>query len=107
MYMLKPWKVLSDDNRRQIMLLLKKKDMIPSQIAERLSSAQPAVSTSLRILKNSNLITEQKQRKYRYYSGNRKTTSQLVQFFADMCDDKLKPLKEYLENNKNKDKRRK
>jgi len=96
-----PWKALSDDNRRQIMLLLKKKDMIPSQIAEKLRFALPAVSTNLRILKDSDLITEKKQGKYRYYSLNKKTTSQLVRFFDDMYDDKLKALKEYLENNNN------
>ena len=29
-----PWKAISDDSRREILLLLKKKDMIPSEIAE-------------------------------------------------------------------------
>lgn len=97
-----PWKALSDDNRRQIMLLLKNKDMIPTQIADELSLTLPAVSTNLRILKESNLITENKQGKNRYYSLNRKTTSELVRFFDDMYDNKLKSLKEYVENKENK-----
>jgi DNA-binding transcriptional ArsR family regulator len=97
-----PWKALSDDNRRQIMLLLKNKDMIPTQIAEELSFTLPAVSTNLRILKESDLITENKQGKNRYYSLNRKTTSELVRFFDDMYDNKLKSLKEYVENKENK-----
>jgi DNA-binding transcriptional ArsR family regulator len=46
-----PWKALSDNNRRQIMLLLKNKEMLPTQIAERLNFTIPAVSTSLRILR--------------------------------------------------------
>jgi DNA-binding transcriptional ArsR family regulator len=46
-----PWKALSDSNRRQIMLLLKNKEMLPTQIAERLNFTIPAVSTSLRILR--------------------------------------------------------
>ncbi|WP_420888044.1 ArsR family transcriptional regulator [Candidatus Nitrosotenuis chungbukensis] len=29
-----PWKALSDDSRRQILLLLKRKEMTPSQISE-------------------------------------------------------------------------
>ena len=28
------WKALADDNRRQILLILKKKDMIPTEIAK-------------------------------------------------------------------------
>ena len=97
-----PWKALSDDNRRQIVLLLKNKDMIPTQIAKELSFTLAAVSINLRILKESDLITERKQGKYRYYSLNRKTTSELAQFFDDMYDYNLKSLKEYVENKENK-----
>jgi len=100
-----PWKALSDDNRRQILLLLKNKDMIPTQIAEQLKFTLPAVSTNLRILKESDLITEEKKGKNRYYSLNRKTTTELVQFFDDMYDYKLKSLKEYVENKAIKERR--
>jgi DNA-binding transcriptional ArsR family regulator len=102
-----PWKALSDDNRRQIVLLLKNKDMIPTQIADELSFTLPAVSINLRILKESDLIIEKKQGKYRYYSLNRKTTSELAQFFDDMYDYNLKSLKEYVENKENKKRSRK
>ena len=101
-----PWKALSDENRRQIMLLLKNQDMIPTQIAEELSFPLPSVSINLRILKESDLITEKKQGKFRYYSLNRKTTSELARFFDDMYDYKLKSLKEYVENKENKSGRR-
>jgi ArsR family transcriptional regulator, arsenate/arsenite/antimonite-responsive transcriptional repressor len=47
-----PWKALSDDNRREILLLLGKKDsMIPTEIAEHFKSTLPTVSIQLRILK--------------------------------------------------------
>jgi len=56
-----PWKVLSDDNRRQIMLLLKVKEIItPSEIAEHFNFAMSGVSINLRILKEADLITERK-----------------------------------------------
>ena len=32
-----PWKALADDNRRQILLILKKKDMIPTEIVNTLT----------------------------------------------------------------------
>jgi ArsR family transcriptional regulator len=93
-----PWKALSDDNRRQIMLLLKNKEMIPTQIADHLNFSLPALSTNLRILKEADLITEIKKGQNRFYSLNRKTTSELVQFFNDMYDYNLNSLKEYVEN---------
>jgi ArsR family transcriptional regulator len=105
LHMGSPWKALSDDNRRQILLLLKNKDMIPTQIAEQLNFTLPAVSTNLRILKESYLVTEKKKGKNRYYSLNRKTTTELVQFFDDMYDYKLKSLKEYVENKASKERR--
>ena len=94
-----PWKALSDDNRRRILLLLKEKDIvIPTEIAEHFNFTMPGVSINLRILKEADLITEKKEGKNRLYSLNRKTTSELVRFFDDMYDYKLKSRKEYVEN---------
>src|SRR2546426_5487358 len=95
-----PWKALSDDSRREILLLLKKKDMIPTEIAEHFNFTLPAVSTHLRILKDADLITEKKQGKNRFYSLNRKRTLKLIEFFEDMYDYSLNSLKEYVENKK-------
>jgi ArsR family transcriptional regulator len=93
-----PWKALSDDNRRRILLLLKEKDIItPTEIAEHFKFTMPGVSINLRILKEADLITEKKEGKNRLYSLNRKTTSDLVRFFDDMYDYKITSLKEYVE----------
>ncbi len=101
-----PWKALSDDSRRRIMLLLKEKDMItPTEIAEHFSFTMPGVSINLRILKEADLITERKEGKNKLYSLNRKTTSELVLFFDDMYDRKLKSLREYVENKERKKER--
>jgi ArsR family transcriptional regulator, arsenate/arsenite/antimonite-responsive transcriptional repressor len=67
----------------------------------------PGVSINLRILKEADLITEKKEGKNRLYSLNRKTASELVRFFDDMYDYKLKSLKEYVEYKENKERRRK
>jgi DNA-binding transcriptional ArsR family regulator len=56
----------------------------PTQIAEHLNFILPVVSTSLRILKEADLITEIKKGKNRFYPLNRKMTSELVRFFDDM-----------------------
>jgi ArsR family transcriptional regulator len=94
-----PWKALSDDNRRRILLLLKEKDMItPTAIADHFGFTMPGVSINLRILKEADLVTEKREGKSRMYSLNRNTTSELVRFFDDMYDNNLKSLKEYVEN---------
>ena len=49
-----PWKALSDDNRRRILLLLKEKDIItitPTEIAGHFNFTMSGVSINLRILK--------------------------------------------------------
>ena len=96
------WKALSDDGRREILLLLKKKEMVPTEIAEHFNFTLPALSSHLRILKDADLVTENKQGKNRYYSLNRKRTLDLVVFFEDMYDYNLNSLKEYVENKERK-----
>jgi DNA-binding transcriptional ArsR family regulator len=100
--MVLPWKALSDDNRREMLLLLKKKDMIPTEIAEHFNFALPALSSHLRILKDADLITENKQGKNRFYSLNRKRTLELVEFFGEIYGYNLRSLKEYIEGKEKK-----
>src|SRR5947209_3614152 len=97
-----PWKAISDDSRREILLLLKKKDLVPTEIAENFNFTLPALSSHLRILKDADLITEKKQGKNRFYSLNRKRSLELVEFFEDIYDYNLKSLKEYVENKERK-----
>ena len=58
-----PWKALSDDNRREILLLLRKKDMTPTEVVEHFNFTLPAVSAHLRILKEADSVTEEKRGK--------------------------------------------
>jgi len=98
-----PWKALSDDNRRRIMLLLKKREIItPTEIAQYFNFTMSGVSINLRILKEADLITEKREGKNKLYSLNRKTTAELARFFDDMYDYKLNSLKEYIENKEGK-----
>jgi len=95
-----PWKAISDDSRRQILLLLKEKDMTPTEISKHFQFTLPAVSVHLRILKNSDLILENKIGKNRIYSLNKSKALEMMNFFAGMWDYNLKSLKEFLENQK-------
>ena len=95
-----PWKAISDSSRRKILLLLKERDMTPTEISKHFQFSLPAVSIHLRILKNSDLILEQKVGKNRIYSLNREKALEMMNFFAGMWDYNLKSLKEFLENQK-------
>jgi DNA-binding transcriptional ArsR family regulator len=99
-----PWKALSDDSRRQIMLLLKNKEMTPSQLAEHFEFTLPAVSTHLRVLKEADLVSEHKQGKNKFYSINQKEALDLLGFFENMWGYKLNSLKEFVENKEKKKK---
>ena len=96
------WKALSDDNRREILLMLKKQHMIPTEIAEHFDLTLPALSAHLRILKDADLITEKKHGKNRFYSLNKEKQLELIEFFENMYDYKLNSLKEYVENKEKK-----
>ncbi|MGI9567549.1 MAG: metalloregulator ArsR/SmtB family transcription factor [Nitrosopumilus sp.] len=95
-----PWKAMADDSRRQILLLLKKKNMTPTEILSHFDFTLPALSTHLRILKNCDLVTEKKSGKNRIYSLNHNKTFEMMKFFSQMHGYSLNSLKEFLENEK-------
>ena len=97
-----PWKAISDDSRRQILVLLKNKEMTPSEIAKYFDFTFPAVSIHLRILKEAGLITEKKQGKNKFYSLNKKQTIEMIKFFERIWGYKLGSLREYVENKEKK-----
>ena len=94
------WKAISDSSRRKILLLLKEKDMTPTEISKYFQFTMPAVSIHLRILRNSDLVFENKIGKNRIYSLNKKKVLEMMNFFAGMWDYNLKSLKVFLENKK-------
>lgn len=94
------WKAISDSSRRKILLLLKERDMTPTKISKYFQFTMPAVSVHLRILKNSDLILENKIGKNRIYSLNRQKALEMMNFFTGMWNYNLKCLKEFLENQK-------
>jgi DNA-binding transcriptional ArsR family regulator len=100
-----PWKALADDSRRQVLMLLKNKERTPSEIATHFDFTLPALSTHLKVLRDAGLVNERRKGQNRYYSVNRDRMSEMMRFFDQFWDDRLKSLKEYVEN-KNRRKRR-
>jgi len=96
------WKAMADDSRREILLLLRKKNMTPSELAGHFQFSFPALSSHLRILKNAELITEQRLGKNRYYSLDKRKSLEMIDFFEKMWGYKMNSLKEFIENKERK-----
>jgi DNA-binding transcriptional ArsR family regulator len=96
------WKAVADDSRRQVLLLLKDKERTPSEIATHFDFTLPALSTHLKVLRDAGLVSERREGQNRYYSVNRDQMSEMMQFFDLFWDDRLKSLKEYVENKERK-----
>lgn len=99
-----PWKAFADDSRRQVLLLLKNEEKTPSEIATHFDFTLPALSTHLKVLKDAGLVNERRKGQNRYYSINKERMSEMMQFFDLFWDDRLKSLKEYVENKERKKK---
>jgi ArsR family transcriptional regulator, arsenate/arsenite/antimonite-responsive transcriptional repressor len=97
-----PWKALADDSRRQVLMLLKNKERTPSEIATHFDFTLPALSTHLKVLRDAGLVNERREGQNRYYSVNRDRMSEMMRFFDLFWDDRLKSLKEYVENKERK-----
>jgi DNA-binding transcriptional ArsR family regulator len=98
------WKALAEDNRRRILLLLREREMYPSEIARHFDTTLAAVSTNLRILKDADLIKETREGQKKRYSINPKTTMEIKDFFDKMWGHNLKDLKEFVEKTGDKEK---
>jgi DNA-binding transcriptional ArsR family regulator len=61
---------LSDPTRRKILDLLKERDMTAGEIAEHFTMTKPSISNHLNILKQAELITDERQGQHILYSLN-------------------------------------
>ncbi|WP_421813154.1 autorepressor SdpR family transcription factor [Flagellimonas sp.] len=64
------FKALNDETRRQIVELLKEKDMNAGEIAERFQISKPSISHHLDILRQADLVISEKKGQFVEYSLN-------------------------------------
>ena len=72
------FKVLSDKQRRDILVMLKKGRMNAGEIAEELGITPAALSYHLKMLKGADLIMEYKQKNFIYYEINTSIFDELI-----------------------------
>ena len=72
------FKVLSDRQRRDILVMLRNGRMNAGEIAEKLGITPAALSYHLKLLKAADLIMEYKQKNYIYYEINTSVFEELI-----------------------------
>lgn len=72
------FKVLSDKQRRDILVMLKDGKMSAGEIAKKLDISPAALSYHLKLLKNADLIMEYKDKNFIYYEINTSVFEELI-----------------------------
>ncbi|MBX9807957.1 MAG: autorepressor SdpR family transcription factor [Flavobacteriaceae bacterium] len=74
------FKALNDETRREILDLLKVKDLSAGEIADYFNISKPSISHHLDILKRADLITSEKKGQFVIYSLNTTIMEDILQW---------------------------
>lgn len=72
------FKALNDQTRRDILSLLKEKDLSAGEIVEQFNISGPSISHHLDLLKQANLVKTSKNGQYIYYSLNTTVVDEIM-----------------------------
>jgi ArsR family transcriptional regulator, arsenate/arsenite/antimonite-responsive transcriptional repressor len=74
------FKALNDPTRREILEMLRKKDMTAGEIADCFNMSKPSISHHLDLLKQAKLVVDLKQGQFILYSINTTVLDELMQW---------------------------
>ncbi len=78
------WKAMSDATRRQILLILKEKPLTAGEIAGHFQMTNATISHHLSVLKEAELISDNKKGKYIYYELNLSVLDEVMGFMISL-----------------------
>ena len=78
------FKALNDDTRRQILELLKEKEMTAGEIANAFNISKPSISHHLDILKRADLVSSEKKGQFVEYSINTTILEDVLQWIITL-----------------------
>ncbi|PWH83425.1 transcriptional regulator [Algibacter marinivivus] len=78
------FKALNDETRREILELLKDKDMTAGDIADAFNISKPSISHHLDILKRADLVTSEKSGQFITYSINTTILEDVLQWILTL-----------------------
>lgn len=76
------FKALNDTTRREILELLKKRDLTAGEIADQFHISKPSISHHLDLLKQAGLVESVKEGQFIYYSLNTTVMDEIVKWFV-------------------------
>lgn len=82
--MIKVFKALGDETRREILRLLNERDMNAGEIASHFNMSKPAISKHLDILKDAELVSSEKRGQFLIYSINLSVLQEVLGGFLDI-----------------------
>lgn len=74
------FKALNDPTRREILELLKKKDMTAGEIADQFHISKPSISHHLDLLKQAELVVAVKEGQFIFYSINTTVMDEMLKW---------------------------
>ena len=78
------FKALNDKTRRDILILLKEKNMSAGDIADHFDISKPSISHHLEILKRADMVTSDKKGQFVIYSINTTIIEDLLQWIITL-----------------------
>jgi DNA-binding transcriptional ArsR family regulator len=78
------FKALNDPTRRQILELLRKKDLTAGEIVEKFNISGPSISHHLEILKRAGLIESEKQGQFVLYTLNTTVLDEIMTWIMQL-----------------------
>jgi ArsR family transcriptional regulator len=78
------FKALDDPTRREILNMLKEKDMTAGEIADKFNISKPSISHHLDILKQAKLVVAIKKGQFQLYSLNTTIMDEIIQWLMNL-----------------------
>ncbi len=84
------FKALNDPTRREILDLLKEKDLTAGEIADQFNISKPSISHHLDLLKQAGLVVSVKEGQFVYYSLNTTVMDEMIKWVVSLQSQKIK-----------------
>ena len=78
------FKALNDPTRREILDLLKEKDLTAGEIADRFNISKPSISHHLDLLRQAGLVASVKEGQFIYYSLNTTVMDEMIKWIMSL-----------------------
>lgn len=93
----KALQAIAEPRRREILRLVRDRELSVGEIAAQFDITQPAVSQHLRVLREARLVSERREGARRMYTANHESLVELRDYLGWMWDQGLRRLKQVVE----------